>query len=169
MQRIETLVKAAVGFDEKRGDQIQVVNVRFERPPEAQGAAAGFSLDKADIMRIAELVVMFIVTGLMIFFVVRPMLRPGVVVGPGGAMLSGPGGRQMQLAGSAGGDGVTPATAIDSNGNVIALAREQFDDRIDIAKIEGQVRASSVRKVSDFIENHPEESISILRSWLHEG
>ena len=167
MQRIEALVRAAVGFDEKRGDQLQVVNVRFERPADAQGTAAGFSLDKGDMMRIAELAVMVVVTGLLMFFVVRPMLRPGIVVGPGGtATLNG---RPMQLSGSAGADGITPATAVDAGGQRIAMADNQFDQRIDIAKIEGQVKVSSVKKVSEFIENHPEESISILRSWLHEG
>ena len=167
MQRIESLVRAAVGFDEKRGDQLQVVNVRFERAPDAQGAAAGFSLDKGDMMRIAELAVMVVVTGLLMFFVVRPMLRPGIVVGPGGAATLN--GRPMQLSGSAGADGVTPAMAVDAGGQRIAVADNQFDQRIDIAKIEGQVKVSSVKKVSEFIENHPEESISILRSWLHEG
>ena len=168
MQRIESLVRAAIGFDEKRGDQLQVVNVRFERPPEAAGAGAGFNLDKSDIMRIAELAVMFVVTGLLMWFVVRPMLRPGVVVGPGNTVMVN--GKPMQLAGPTNAPGVTPATTIDAQGNVVALpANNPFDDRIDIAKIEGQVRVSSVRKVSEFIENHPEESISILRSWLHEG
>ncbi len=161
MQRIESLVRAAIGFDEKRGDQLQVVNVRFERPPEAQGAAPGFNLDKGDAMRIAELVVMFIVTGLLVMFVIRPMLRPGVVVGPGSTVMVD--GKPMMLAGSASGDGVTPTTAIDGNGQGYS------DQTIDIAKIEGQVKASSVRKVSEFIEKHPEESVSILRSWLHEG
>ena len=40
---------------------------------------------------------------------------------------------------------------------------------IDIARIEGQVKASSVKQVADFVEKHPDESVSILRSWLHEG
>jgi flagellar M-ring protein FliF len=43
------------------------------------------------------------------------------------------------------------------------------DARIDIAKIEGQVKVSSVKKVSEFVDNHPEESVSILRAWLHES
>jgi len=167
MQRIESLVRAAVGFDEKRGDQLQVVNVRFERAPDAQGAPAGVGLDKGDIMRIAELAVMVVVTGLLMFFVVRPMLRPGVVVGPGGAAV--PNGRPMQLSGSAGADGITPATPLGTASHALAIADNGFDQKIDIAKIEGQVKVSSVKKVSEFIENHPEESISILRSWLHEG
>jgi len=45
----------------------------------------------------------------------------------------------------------------------------EFDQRVDIARIEGQVKASSVKKVSEFVEKHPDESVSILRSWLHES
>jgi flagellar M-ring protein FliF len=44
-----------------------------------------------------------------------------------------------------------------------------MEQRLDIARIEGQVKASSVKKVSEFVERHPEESTSILRSWVHEG
>jgi len=42
------------------------------------------------------------------------------------------------------------------------------DDGIDVAQITGQVRASSVRKVAEIVESHPEDSVSILRTWLHE-
>ena len=43
-----------------------------------------------------------------------------------------------------------------------------MEQRIDIAKIEGQVKASSVKRVAEFVDKHPEESVSILRTWLHE-
>ena len=84
-----------------------------------------------------------------------------IATGPGSTVMVD--GKPMMLAGSASGDGVTPTMAMDGNG------QEYSDQTIDIAKIEGQVKASSVRKVSEFIEKHPEESVSILRSWLHEG
>jgi len=45
----------------------------------------------------------------------------------------------------------------------------EMDQRLDIARIEGQVKASSVKKVADFVEKHPDESATILRSWVHEG
>jgi flagellar M-ring protein FliF len=44
----------------------------------------------------------------------------------------------------------------------------EMDQRIDIARIEGQVKASSVKKVADFVEKHPDESTTILRGWVHE-
>ena len=43
------------------------------------------------------------------------------------------------------------------------------EQRLDIARIEGQVKASSVKKVADFVESHPDESVSIIRNWVHEG
>ena len=44
----------------------------------------------------------------------------------------------------------------------------ELDQKIDIARIEGQVKASSIKRVSEFVDKHPEESVSILRNWLHE-
>jgi flagellar M-ring protein FliF len=41
---------------------------------------------------------------------------------------------------------------------------------LDIANIEGQMRASSIRRIADLVEKHPEESLSIVRNWmLQEG
>ncbi|HET9161183.1 MAG TPA: flagellar basal-body MS-ring/collar protein FliF, partial [Caulobacteraceae bacterium] len=77
---IESLVKAAVGFDATRGDQVTVANVKFLR--DAAGGEGGvvaksplMAFDKNDIMRGAELGVLAIVAGLVIFFVIRPLLK----------------------------------------------------------------------------------------------
>jgi flagellar M-ring protein FliF len=109
---------------------------------------------------------------MIIFFVVRPLLAAtGPATGGGGAMPrtlagvralpSGPGGGQAQVSYDA------------STGEPLALSgpvsNPEMDSRIDIAKIEGQVRVSSVKSVSDFVDRHPEESVSILRGWLHEA
>ena len=39
---------------------------------------------------------------------------------------------------------------------------------IDVARISGQVKASSVKKISEVVENHPDESLQIIRTWLAE-
>jgi flagellar M-ring protein FliF len=44
-----------------------------------------------------------------------------------------------------------------------------LEQKIDIARIEGQVKASSVKRVAEFVDKHPDESVSIIRSWLHES
>ena len=39
---------------------------------------------------------------------------------------------------------------------------------IDVAKVQGQVRAQSVQKVGELAEKNPHEAVSVIRSWLHE-
>ena len=39
---------------------------------------------------------------------------------------------------------------------------------IDIAQIEGRVKASSARKVGELVEKHPDEALSIIRSWMYQ-
>jgi flagellar M-ring protein FliF len=175
MQRIESLVKAAIGFSTERGDQVTVVNTRFPSQADADGVTAANPLmgfDKNDIMRVAEMAVLAIVALLLLFFVVRPLLRGmggggGMpqLIGPDGAplMVSGPGGGVQMASGQAVQMSLDPAT-----GRTLAIPGPDNEARIDIAKIEGQVKASSVKQVSEFVDKHPEESVSILRSWLHE-
>jgi len=169
--QIRALVAAAVGIDEARGDKIEVQNVRFARDPAAPGGVeAGSSLfdfTKNDLMRGVELLVLLITGVLLIFFVLRPLLKTATGGGAG----------QPQLAG-AGGVPVTSlqTTIMNGAGGGMQMAQlagpagpSEMEQRLDIARIEGQVKASSVKKVADFVEKHPDESTSILRSWVHEG
>jgi len=169
MQRIEQLVRTAVGFSSDRGDQVTVVNVRFPSAEDADGVTAANPLmgfDKNDIMRAVELLIIVVVAALIIFFVARPLLKAG----PGGGvmpMMMAPGGQRM----AAGPDGHPLQVAVDpATGQPLQIAAQQseIDQKINIARIEGQVKASSVKQVSEFVERHPEESVAILRSWLHD-
>ncbi|MBX7249035.1 MAG: flagellar M-ring protein FliF [Caulobacteraceae bacterium] len=171
MQKIEQLVRSAMGYDQSRQDQVQVVNVRFNR--DADGVDGGtsstpFSFDKNDIMRGVELLVLLVVGLLIIFFVVRPLLKSAG--GPGGGAMPVP-----ALAMAAGGapqltDGsnVVAFSPAGAGGQLSLPGPSEMEQRIDIARIEGGLKTSSVKRVAEFVDNHPEESISILRGWLHE-
>ena len=169
MGHIQDLVRSAMGFDKDRGDQLSVVNVRFDHgvdTGEGVSAASPFGFDKNDIMRVAELGVLLVVAALLIFFVARPMMKGGSGSGAGG----------INLPALAGGGGVTQVYATEGgqiaydaqSGHALLAAPSNFDQKIDIARIEGQVSGSSVRRVAEFVEKHPDESVAILRSWLHE-
>ena len=172
--QIEQLVQVAVGYDQARGDQVKVINVKFPTADDAEGVTAASPLmgfDKNDIMRAAELGVMAIVAILMMLFIVRPLLKGALGGGPGGrmTMVTGPGGQQIAMSA----DGQPMQLSVDPvTGQQIALpapSNEALEQKIDIARIEGQVKASSVKRVSEFVERHPDESVSIIRGWLHES
>ena len=173
MARLNDLVKAAIGFSSDRGDQVQVVNVRFPDAEDAEGVSAANPLmgfDKNDIMRTVELGVLALVAGLILFFVIRPMIRSasaGFAAVGGTALVPFAGGGAPMAAQVVSADGHT--ISVDAaTGQPLALPSPEIDSKIDIARIEGQVKASSVKRVAEFVEKHPEESVSILRGWLHE-
>jgi flagellar M-ring protein FliF len=182
LDQIGTLVKSAIGFDDKRGDVVQVVNMQFTAP-EDQGTAPfellGF--DKQDLMRIAELLVLALIAVLVLLLVVRPLLNrmlalPGIaqsglaLAGPQGAALPpgvaaalaipGPPGSMQALPGMGG--------ALSAGGMAEAenMATE-IDQMIDINQVEGRVRASSLKRISDLVQQHPEQAVNIMRGWMN--
>jgi flagellar M-ring protein FliF len=170
MQRIEQLVRSAMGYNEQRGDQLSVINVRFSRDTASfEGTEAGgglLDLTKNDIMRIIEIAVLAITALLLIFFVLRPMLKAANTTGGAVAVAQLPGGGAVAVADGGSAAALLPA---GSAGQAALPAPSEMEQRIDIARIEGQVKASSVRKVADFVQANPDESAAILRNWVHEG
>lgn len=163
MQTIANLVRAAAGVDTTRGDVVEVQQIAFTRPDIALGspAPAGFSLGRSDMFRIAELAVLFLTALLIVLLVARPLVR-GVVAGP-----------QPALAGGGGGDfAALPRqnrAALPEGESQQALpgTSGEPEERIDIDQIDGQVKRSSIKKVAGIVSDHPDESMTILRNWMH--
>ncbi len=163
--RIRQLAAVAAGIDEARGDVIEVAQLRFARPDIETGTSApsGFQLSRADIMRIAEIAVLFITAVLIVFLVARPLVK-GAIAGP-----------RPALAGAGAGPAALPlaqrqqSLTHDSDEPMALPERSEGEETIDIAHIAGQVKKSSIKKVSTLVEKHPDESMAILRSWMHEN
>jgi flagellar M-ring protein FliF len=157
MQQLATVVRSAIGFDEKRGDVVDVVNMRFNDDSVAADATASaplLDLTKADYIRIGKIAVLAIVAILLVLFVFRPILRRIFE----GAKLAAPA-TQAALPAS----GETPALAAPER-DVAA----EIDKMIDVRQIEGKVRASSIKKIGDIVEQHPDETVAILRNWMYQ-
>src|SRR6201997_4391864 len=81
LDRIATLVRSAIGFDQKRGDQVEVVNLKFAEGPQvaAIGEPTGFlgmlQFTKDDVMYVIELGVMMLLGLVVLFMVVRPLVK----------------------------------------------------------------------------------------------
>ena len=48
-----------------------------------------------------------------------------------------------------------------------AIAAE-IDQMIDLNQVEGRVRASSIRKISDLVDQHPEQAVNLIRQWVYQ-
>ncbi|TAN52078.1 MAG: flagellar M-ring protein FliF, partial [Rhodospirillales bacterium] len=166
MDQIATLVRSAIGYDDKRGDKVDVVNMRFtegEAEPE-KGLDLVFGFEQAQIMRMAEILVLSVVAILVILLVVRPLVTrafetTSAAAGEAGRKLLAEPGMAPALAGP----GMPPAPGVPMEEEV-----ESLDELIDIDKVEGRVKASSIKKIGEIIEKHPEEALSIIRNWMYQ-
>jgi flagellar M-ring protein FliF len=183
VQRITALVRAAVGYDEARGDKVEVVAARFARPATAGTEAAKPGLldfKNGDLMRGAEIGAALIAALALIIFVMGPMAA-GLSKSPNSVTLieggGGGGGGATMIAGAQGGQQqmlVVPGASQHAMANAPPMASAlpgpagaEPEPLIDVARIRGQVRASSTKKIGEVVEQHPEESASIIRGWLN--
>ena len=166
IDRIAALVRSAIGFDAKRGDQLEVVNLRFaETTPVAINEPTSwttiFQFTKDDIMRGAELGVMSLLGLIVLVMVVRPLVRR--IITP-----DMPEAARPALAAPAGiTNNGNPGVAIVGSEEQVAISN-RTSAMIDIAKVQGQVHAQSVQKVGEIAQKNPHEAVSIIRNWLHE-
>ena len=165
MDLLMSLVRGAIGYSEARGDVVEVVNMRFaDTEPEPEiPLDLFFGFEKQDLLRIAEMLVLTILAILVILLVVRPLISRAFEALPAAAGALAEGGRliadQAQLA--AGALAAPPGAGGGDDD-------ESFDDLIDLERVEGRVKASSVNKVGEIVEKHPDEALSIVRSWLYQ-
>lgn len=166
MQQLRVLVERAVGFDAARGDELEMVNMPFERADVglADDAPIFLGLNRAEMFRLVEMGVLGIVALLTILLVVRPLVN---------RMLDGNEGEE-----SAAEIQLNKLLTDQSAGLQRALAGPDsglYDEDgeegeggalIDVSQVEGQVRASAIRKVGEIVEQHPEEAVQVLRVWL---
>ncbi len=161
LDRIAALVRTAIGFDQKRGDQIEVVNLRFADAPNAQpiaeptGFLGMFRFTKDDVMYGVELIVMLLLGLIAMLTVVRPMVKRMLAAEPQLPALAG----NASLPALAGSEG-QPVETVQLPAVSPAM--------IEVAQVQGQLHAQSMHKVGEIASQNPNETVSIIRQWLAE-
>ena len=179
MAQIASLVKTSVGFNEDRGDEIEIANLQFAQIDTAEEIADDrmlFGFEKSDLIDAAEMLVVAIMLILVVVLVLQPMVsklmnaeslnKPAVglddllqhdllAASPANPALAPP--PQQQL----GADG-QPLSLAEST----PIVDDEEDSLINIQGIEGKVKASTVKKVEEIVESYPTETVSVVRSWM---
>ncbi len=169
MDQISALVRSAVGFNQERGDTLEIVNMPFTDPIEDFGeetSSSMFGMEQADLMRIAEIFVLGVVAILVLLLVVRPLVGrviEGPLEGSTEARLTDQNNPRPALAGPG-----AAAAAYEGDEDDQETVAEEIEQMIDLNKVEGRVRASSVRKIGEIVDKHPDEAVAIIRGWLYQ-
>ncbi|MFN3482188.1 MAG: flagellar basal-body MS-ring/collar protein FliF, partial [Rhabdaerophilum calidifontis] len=181
LDRIAALVRSAIGFDRNRGDQVEVINLRF-----AEGASIAqpgptpslveqfLALSKEEALRMVELAVFGVLTLLVTLLVVRPLLRqmgigarPGKEEGAAAApQISGlgsviansvmanqpPGGAPLALPAPGQEGALVPANTNQAAANQVAIQQA--------------LHQSAVDHLGKIVQDNPSESVAIVRQWI---
>jgi flagellar M-ring protein FliF len=180
LDRIGALVRSAIGFDQRRGDQVEIVNLRFAEAPQLAAPEAPkpwwmiYDFTKEDIRYAIELLVLLIVSLLVMLFVVRPLLRrivapeevAAVALPAGAAGGHGGGGGGASRDEEAGEGGDTKAVKAPP---LVPGMESATMKMIEMAQIKGEVHQASLAKVGELVEKNPHETVSIIRQWLNDG
>jgi flagellar M-ring protein FliF len=185
LQRITALVRSAIGFNEKRGDMIEVVNLRFAEPAVIPQTAADtgflsmlrFTTD--DIMRSVEIGVMLILGLLVLLFVIRPLVRRVITpegdaapiaiaaANPAGTpALAAPVQAQPQMQAQA--MQSPPIAPVGNAQQPVVRADNPAARLIESAQIMGEAHQKSMQKVGELVQSNPQETVSVLRQWMNE-
>ena len=163
LDRIAALVRSAIGFDQKRGDHVEVVNLKFAESPaaapiaEPTGLLGMLQFTKDDVMYVIELGVMMLLSLVVLFMVVRPLVRRILASEMIPALT---GADQVPV--------LTDGSAAAATGQSLVPGPNAASQMIDVAQVQGQVHAQSVHRVGELAERNPNETASIVRQWLTE-
>ena len=156
MEQITSLVKSAVGYDANRGDVVEVENMRFvNMMPEVEEVQEilimGFTKD--ELIRIAEGIGVAIVAILVILLVIRPLVNNAFDVSnnnnDGRLLGSNPEDDNLLLS------------------NFLSEDDSSMEELINLNKIDGRVKVSSLKKVNDIVEKNPDAAVNVIRTWLY--
>ncbi|HET6184164.1 MAG TPA: flagellar basal-body MS-ring/collar protein FliF [Acetobacteraceae bacterium] len=163
--RIADLVKTAIGFDAKRGDEVRVEAMPFaalDAPEPEKPGLLGVRFEKSDLMHLAEVALVGLLGIVGLLSVLRPMVMRLTSLGTDAPV--------PLLAGAGAGGGrtslVSPAERAGLAGPAPPAGLLEDESMVNIAQVEGQMRASSIRRLAELVDRHPDETLMIVRGWI---
>jgi flagellar M-ring protein FliF len=123
---------------------------------EPAGLLGMLQFTKDDVMYVIELGVMMLLGLVVLFMVIRPLVRR-ILASEEVASLTGEGSMSALTDGSAQPAGQNLIPSVNATAQMI-----------DVAQVQGQVHAQSVHRVGELAERNPNETANIVRQWLTE-
>ena len=152
LKQLESLVKSAVGFDEKRKDKVEIVNMQFFKDLNADKPETTADWLKRELHGLIQTFVIAIVVILVLLLVVRPIVSRAFE-------LSSDEAEDEELIAS------LNAAKMDAPEEQASL--EDDEAMIDIEKIGTRVKASAFKSVNEIVEKYPAETLTVIRNWLN--
>jgi flagellar M-ring protein FliF len=112
-----------------------------------------FQFTKDDVMYVIELGVMMLLGLVVLFMVIRPLVRSILAA---------------EVIPEIAHEELPALTDGSATGQNLISGANATAQMIDVAQVQGQVHAQSVHRVGELAERNPNETASIVRQWLTE-
>ena len=196
LERLSALVRSAIGYDETRGDSVQIDSLQFVDYGSDLGDPVGQTIGdivKANFMTILRSLFALAVIAIIMIFGSRP-LRQILDRGQMTPALAGAEGMAPALAGDTpGGQGAVPqlgaertaappearqaGAAAGTAGNVAPDAETHYGtvldpvtgaetDMVRLDAVQGEIRRQKLHSIGALVDEHPDEALHVLNSWL---
>jgi flagellar M-ring protein FliF len=156
LAEVTQLVKEVVGFDERRGDKVEVLNASFIQSPELEEMPEPSLLEQNWFWRSIKIASAGLVIILVIFVVLRPLMKASTIRTHSVPALNGPAGQQGQ----------NSLQAPHALGGVT-------DDQVTIGGqqqmgLPGAVPAyqQQLTMARSMVEGEPERAAQVVKTWL---
>lgn len=144
MAQITSVIKTAVGYQEKRDDQIQVVNMQFSHELDEIAEDDNTVWLREELPSLVQTLILAVVVTVVVIAVIRPIaIRAFDTKGAAGMPKRG----VVAVAGSVGG-------SVEDQVAAFTRAKEE-------------AITGTARKVNDTITAFPDEAVMIMRKWLN--
>ncbi|MGF1457238.1 MAG: flagellar basal-body MS-ring/collar protein FliF [Alphaproteobacteria bacterium] len=178
LKQIGALVKSAIGFDEARGDRVTIENLEFVNLESALPPVADVPVTEVlsrNIVTLIQWLVLLILSVLILMVGVRPVIARLLEAmpardEPAAAALDTPSQEARALPQPDSAASQVPQLEAMSDGRAVATASVDMalEQMMELRAVKGEVRASSIRKLGQIVDENPEEMLAIMRSWIHE-
>lgn len=159
MSQLTALVQTAVGYDLERGDTVNVINMRFSQSEYIEPEVTTlFGLPRADLFRIAEVFMVGVIAIFSIILVIRPLLAKAF---------------EEREEFDEGVDDLFESelarlpSASDIVGSGSEDDSEDAESMIDVSRIEGGLKNTTLNRIGELVEKYPEEAVNVLRQWMY--
>ncbi|NND68284.1 MAG: flagellar M-ring protein FliF [Halioglobus sp.] len=159
MEEIRALVREAVGFDEARGDRVNVMNASFVQSAEILEAPEASIMEQEWVWRAGKMSIAGLGMLLLIMFVVRPLMQASSAPIVNQAALAAPGAAQGLPPGAVAA-GALPEGAAVLGENMLAPGQQAAGGLPPAAY---QQQLSMARSM---VEGEPERVASVVKDWV---
>ncbi len=154
LSKIRTLASSAVGFKQERGDTIEVINMPFDHQVD-DVKEDKLAWLKDDFQNLMQTFIIGIVVILAILLIIRPMVNKAFEASATAEA------EEARLLGT---------QEVTNFVDIVAEDLPLDEDMMDINNTDqasSRVKTMTIKSVNEAIQKHPDEALSVMRTWLY--